>query len=56
VLRWLRSSSGLFEMLPGLITDKQVPLASSQMCAQPATLDSRAAIYVRQGCHARHRR
>jgi cytochrome c oxidase cbb3-type subunit I/II len=48
---------GLFELLPGLITDKQVPLASNgQMCVQPYTaleLTGRD-IYVREGCYVCH--
>jgi cytochrome c oxidase cbb3-type subunit I/II len=48
---------GLFEMLPGLITDKQVPLAANgQMCVQPYTaleLTGRD-IYVREGCYVCH--
>jgi cytochrome c oxidase cbb3-type subunit I/II len=48
---------GLFEMLPGLVTDKQVPLAANgQMCVQPYTaleLTGRD-IYVREGCYVCH--
>jgi cytochrome c oxidase cbb3-type subunit I/II len=44
-------------MLPGLITDKQVPLAANgQMCVQPYTaleLTGRD-IYVREGCYVCH--
>ncbi|HEX6810821.1 MAG TPA: cytochrome-c oxidase, cbb3-type subunit I [Planctomycetota bacterium] len=48
---------GLFELLPGLITDKQVPLASNgEMCVQPYTaleLTGRD-LYVREGCYTCH--
>jgi cytochrome c oxidase cbb3-type subunit I/II len=48
---------GLFELLPGLITDKQVPLAANgEMCVKPYTaleLTGRD-LYVREGCYVCH--
>ncbi|MFT4840777.1 MAG: cytochrome c oxidase cbb3-type subunit I/II [Planctomycetota bacterium] len=48
---------GLFELLPGLITDKQVPLAASgEMSVQPYTALELAGrdVYVREGCYVCH--
>jgi cytochrome c oxidase cbb3-type subunit I/II len=48
---------GLFQLLPGLITDKQVPLtANGEVCVEPYTaleLTGRD-IYVREGCYVCH--
>ncbi|MBL9080047.1 MAG: cytochrome-c oxidase, cbb3-type subunit II, partial [Planctomycetes bacterium] len=48
---------GVFELLPGLVTDKVVPLAANgQMCVQPYTaleLTGRD-IFVREGCYVCH--
>jgi cytochrome c oxidase cbb3-type subunit I/II len=48
---------GVFELLPGLITDKQVPLAQNgEMCVKPYSaleLTGRD-IYVREGCYVCH--
>jgi len=48
---------GLFQLLPGLITDKQVPLAANgEVCVEPYTaleLTGRD-IYVREGCYVCH--
>ncbi len=48
---------GLFELLPGLITDQQVPLAANgEMCVQPYTaleLTGRD-LFVREGCYVCH--
>ncbi|MBL8727689.1 MAG: cytochrome-c oxidase, cbb3-type subunit I [Planctomycetes bacterium] len=48
---------GVFELLPGLITDKQVPLAANgEMCVKPYTaleLTGRD-LYVREGCYVCH--
>ncbi|MBX3463549.1 MAG: cytochrome-c oxidase, cbb3-type subunit I [Planctomycetes bacterium] len=48
---------GVFELLPGLITDKQVPLAQNgEMCVKPYTaleLTGRD-VYVREGCYVCH--
>ncbi len=48
---------GLFELLPGLITEKQVPLAQNgEMCVKPYTALELAGrdIYVREGCYVCH--
>lgn len=48
---------GLFELLPGLITDKKVPLAASgEMSVQPYTALELAGrdVYVREGCYVCH--
>ncbi|MFT4512489.1 MAG: cytochrome c oxidase cbb3-type subunit I/II [Planctomycetota bacterium] len=48
---------GLFELLPGLITDKQVPLAANgEMSVQPYTALELAGrdVYVREGCYTCH--
>jgi len=48
---------GVYELLPGLITDKEVPMAANgEMCVQPYTpleLTGRD-IYVREGCYVCH--
>ena len=48
---------GVFELLPGLVTDKAVPLAANgEMCVKPYTaleLTGRD-IYVREGCYVCH--
>jgi cytochrome c oxidase cbb3-type subunit I/II len=48
---------GLFELLPGLVTDKQVPYAvNGEMCVKPYTaleLTGRD-IFVREGCYVCH--
>ncbi len=48
---------GVYELLPGLITDKQVPLtAGGEVCVQPYTaleLTGRD-LYVREGCYVCH--
>jgi cytochrome c oxidase cbb3-type subunit I/II len=48
---------GLFELLPGLVTDKQVPIAQNgEMCVQPYTALELAGrdVYVREGCYVCH--
>jgi cytochrome c oxidase cbb3-type subunit I/II len=48
---------GLFELLPGLITEKKVPLtASGEVCVQPYTALELAGrdIFVREGCYVCH--
>ena len=48
---------GVYELLPGLVTEKKVPLAANgEMCVQPYTaleLTGRD-IYVREGCYVCH--
>ncbi|MBL8724129.1 MAG: cytochrome-c oxidase, cbb3-type subunit I [Planctomycetes bacterium] len=48
---------GIYELLPGLITDKQVPLAQNgEVCVKPYTpleLTGRD-LYVREGCYVCH--
>ena len=48
---------GLFELLPGLITEKKVPLtANGEVCVQPYTALELAGrdIFVREGCYVCH--
>jgi cytochrome c oxidase cbb3-type subunit I/II len=48
---------GLFELLPGLVTDKEVPLAANgEVCVQPYTPLEIAGrdVYVREGCYVCH--
>jgi len=48
---------GLFELLPGLITEKKVPLAANgEMSVQPYTALELAGrdVYVREGCYVCH--
>ena len=48
---------GLYELLPGLVTEKVVPMtASGEMCVQPYTALELAGrdIYVREGCYVCH--
>ncbi|MBL8751650.1 MAG: cytochrome-c oxidase, cbb3-type subunit II, partial [Planctomycetes bacterium] len=48
---------GLFELLPGLVTDKAVPLAQNgEVCVQPYTALELAGrdVYVREGCYVCH--
>ncbi len=48
---------GVYELLPGLIIDKQVPMAANgEMCVQPYTALELAGrdIYVREGCYTCH--
>jgi len=48
---------GLFELLPGLVIDKAVPLAQNgEMCVKPYTALELAGrdIYVREGCYVCH--
>src|SRR5690606_30471654 len=48
---------GLYELLPGLVTDKAVPLAANgERCVQPYTALELAGrdVYVREGCYVCH--
>lgn len=48
---------GLFELLPGLVTEKKVPLAANgEACVQPYTALELAGrdIFVREGCYVCH--
>jgi len=48
---------GVYELLPGLVTDKEVPLAANgEMCVKPYTPLELAGrdIYVREGCYVCH--
>jgi cytochrome c oxidase cbb3-type subunit I/II len=48
---------GVYELLPGLVTDKVVPLAASgELCVKPYTALELAGrdIYVREGCYVCH--
>ena len=48
---------GVYELLPGLVTDKEVPLAANgERCVQPYTALELAGrdVYVREGCYVCH--
>jgi cytochrome c oxidase cbb3-type subunit I/II len=48
---------GIYELLPGLVTDKQVPLAANgEACVKPYTALELAGrdLYVREGCYTCH--
>ena len=50
-------TGGVYELLPGLITDKEVPMAANgEMCVAPYTPLELAGrdVYVREGCYVCH--